>query len=590
MAKHKLSYALPVAVMAMGAFAAMPTAVMATASNPTNISNYNDLIECVKTENAVCMLSDKIIATDVLKVTAKGVTLNLNKQELTTNGAEELDLIKVDGGDLTITGEGYMTSKRLVATVDNGTLTIENGFLTSTGYYSIYGLNGANIYIKGGILKSGGYGAVSSNNTTGDMNVYISGGKLVNTDRASSIYMPTQANLQISGGEFYGSVVVRMGKVDISGGKFYASGNYDSPTGYLDYSGSAWLPSALSLWVNAKDYTSENKRGTQLDVNITGGEFISEYASTEYGAFGNSNDKFTNAVAIYDAGTNPAEQVQTVNVTISDGVFKAGQVDRIDRVPFKVYSREDITGEKGTSSAAKTISITGGTYSTKPMAEYLPKGMEAEESNGVYTIVPKEIDYQGETKGSDAAKAEERGETAIEGSVEFVGNTEEIDRNGYFIITDHGTNGLTPKATSSDSKLVAAFDLNMYDRNDNIVKVSDSEMKVKIALTEEQYNELKQYDSVVAVYFDENGNETEERIAAELVADENSNYYVVFTVTHFSTYGIIGMNEETATATTPETGTMTAAGASAANAGILAVATAAVISAIVGIAAIIRRK
>ncbi len=588
MAKHKLSYALPVAVMAMGAFAAMPTEVMATASNPINISNYNDLIECVKTENAVCMLSDKIIATDVLKVTAKGVTLNLNKQELATNGAKELNLIEVDGGDLTITGEGYMTSKRLVATVDNGTLTIENGFLTSTEYYSIYGLNGANIYIKGGILKSGGYGAVSSNNTTGDMNVYISGGKLVNTDRASSIYMPTQANLQISGGEFYGSVVVRMGKVDISGGKFYASGNYDSPTGYLDYSGSAWLPSALSLWVNAKGYTSENERGTQLDVNITGGEFISEYASTEYGTFGNNDNKFTNAVAIYDAGTNSTEQVQTVNVAISDGIFKAGQVDGTDRAPFKVYSREDIIGEKSTSDVAKTINMTGGTYSTELAAEYLPEGMEAEESDGIYKIVSKKVDYKGATEGSDKSKAKE-GKTAIDGSVEFIGDAE-IDRKGYFLITDHGTDGLVTEATSSDSKLVAAFDLNMYDRNDNIVKVSDSEMKVKIALTEEQYNELKQYDSVMAVYFDENGNETEERIAAELVADENGNYYVVFTVTHFSTYGIIGMNEETATATTPETGTMTAAGASAANAGILAAATAAVISAIVGIAAIIRRK
>ena len=588
MAKHKLSYALPVAVMAMGAFAAMPTAVMATASNSTNISDYNDLVECVKTENAVCILSNKIIATDVLKVTAKGVTLNLNKQELTTNGVDKLNLIEVDGGDLTITGEGYMTSKRLVATVNKGTLTIENGFLTSTNYFSIYGLNGANIYIKGGILKSGGYGAVSSNNTTGDMNVYISGGKLVNTSRASSIYMPTQANLQISGGEFYGSVVVRMGKVDISGGKFYASGNYDSPTGYLDHSGSAWLPSALSLWANAKNYTSENERGTQLDVNITGGEFISEYASTEYGTFGNSNDKFTNAVAIYDAGTNPAEQVQTVNVTISDGVFKAGQVDGTDRAPFKVYSREDIIGKKGTSDVAKTINMTGGTYSTELAAEYLSEDMEAEESDGVYKIVSKTVDYKGETEGSDASKAKE-GETAIDGSVEFIGDAE-IDRKGYFLITDHGTDGLVTEATSSDSKLVAAFDLNMYDRNDNIVKVSDSEMKVKIALTEEQYNELKQYDSVVAVYFDENGNETEERIAAELVADENGNYYVVFTVTHFSTYGIIGMNEETATATTPETGTMTAAGASATNAGILAAATAAVISAIVGIAAIIRRK
>ena len=588
MAKHKLGYALPVAVMAMGAFAAMPTEVMATASNPINISNYNDLIECVKTENAVCMLSDKIIATDVLKVTAKGVTLNLNKQELATNGAKELNLIEVDGGDLTITGEGYMTSKRLVATVDNGTLTIENGFLTSTEYYSIYGLNGANIYIKGGILKSGGYGAVSSNNTTGDMNVYISGGKLVNTDRASSIYMPTQANLQISGGEFYGSVVVRMGKVDISGGKFYASGNYDSPTGYLDYSGSAWLPSALSLWVNAKGYTSENERGTQLDVNITGGEFISEYASTEYGTFGNNDNKFTNAVAIYDAGTNSTEQVQTVNVAISDGIFKAGQVDGTDRAPFKVYSREDIIGEKSTSDVAKTINMTGGTYSTELAAEYLPEGMEAEESDGIYKIVSKKVDYKGATEGSDKSKAKE-GKTAIDGSVEFIGDAE-IDRKGYFLITDHGTDGLVTEATSSDSKLVAAFDLNMYDRNDNIVKVSDSEMKVKIALTEEQYNELKQYDSVVAVYFDENGNETEERIAAELVADENGNYYVVFTVTHFSTYGIIGMNEETATATTPETGTVTAAGASATNAGILAAATAAVISAIIGIAAIIRRK
>ncbi len=43
MAKYKLSYALPVAAMAMGTFAAMPTAVMAEASTNS---------ECFETSEA----------------------------------------------------------------------------------------------------------------------------------------------------------------------------------------------------------------------------------------------------------------------------------------------------------------------------------------------------------------------------------------------------------------------------------------------------------------------------------------------------------------------------------------------------------
>ena len=549
MAKHKLSYALPVAVMAMGAFAAMPTAVMAG----TSTWEYRTLDN---NENACYTIS----AGDQVEIDLNGYSITCaNGSAITVE--KGATLVVKDSKNI-----GEVISETGGAAVFNkgGNVKIENGNYLAKNWYTIKNLG--TMEINGGeiggtehknnssLVDNGWYDGTS---TTGHINdkgvahgdgeiavLTINGGMFTHLNTTSTIKSDDYSKTTINNGTFesaQGNLVQATGDVTINNGKF---------TGY----------------------------GTMIAFN------------------GDGSDIYPGKAEI-NGGTIDAKYVATSHSTnatlkITGGEFSG--LEGVVRGDTSTFNGEGITGGIF-NIAPETLLAEKYNYGKTKDGDFVvlnPAALEKLDSDGYelddeHNVVPKKIDYQGETKGSDAAKAEERGEIAIEGSVEFIGDVE-IDRNGYFLITDHGTNGLTPKATSSDSKLVAAFDLNMYDRNDEVVKVSDTEMKVKIALTEEQYNQLKQYDSVVAVYFDEEGNETEERIAATLV-EENGNYYVVFTVTHFSTYGIIGVNEE-ATATTPETGTMTAAGASAANAGILAAATAGVISAIVGIAAIIRRK
>jgi len=337
------------------------------------VGDFDELKTCLTGTDATCTLTSDIAASEPLTV-GRAVTLDLDEFELTYTDPN-VDLFEISAdGDLTITGDGEITAKRIVADVSGGKLTIKSGRIESEANFTIYGYDGATITIDGGEI-CGNWGVIGSNNTTGDMNVYIRGGKLISSIGATTIYMPTQMDLEISDGEVYGSIVARMGKITISGGTFYASSNYDSPTGYLNYSGSAWLPSALNLWVGSASYTSENARGTQLDLTISGGKFITTETETNYGTFGNA-DALTNAVALYEVGT--AEQ--TANITITGGEFDGG---------VKSYSREDILGTAGAKTVTVTTEISGGMFSEEPEHSYVVEGKDIFQTDEGYVVENK---------------------------------------------------------------------------------------------------------------------------------------------------------------------------------------------------------
>ena len=532
----------------------------------TNINTESELVECLEQRReTTCTLGSDISLSKTAMVYDK-VILDMNNHNITA--------INPEGGTFADAG-------KMMITVNHGAdFTVKGNGTISTGETDVFGpirLTDKDTLDESKVAKftlsdatlEGKYYGISGNGARHNTEVIVNSGTIKSGE--TGIYNPQKGSVVLNGGKIEAGatgVEIRSGSLVVNNGvEIIVDKNAECK---IDPNGNGTTTSGAAIAI------AQHTTKLPISVTINGGSFTAPVPIIESNPQGNDQTS-----------------INKVNMTIAGGNFVATNTENYGAV----YSED------------KTGFIAGGVFSSLADTDYIAEGHDYaktkdglnlvivdpakldEEGNELdenHNIISKKTDYKGETEGSDASKAKE-GETAIDGSVEFIGDAE-IDRQGYFLITDHGTDGLVTEATSSDSKLVAAFDLNMYDRNGNIVKVSDSEMKVKIALTEEQYNELKQYDSMVAVYFDKNGNETEERIAAELVADENSNYYVVFTVTHFSTYGIIGMNEETATATTPETGTMTAAGASAANAGILAAATAAVISAIVGIAAIIRRK
>ena len=126
------------------------------------------------------------------------------------------------------------------------------------------------------------------------------------------------------------------------------------------------------------------------------------------------------------------------------------------------------------------------------------------------------------------------------------------------------------------------------------VEVSENDgvsLTISVALTNEQYEALKDKKIMVA-FFDEEGVETGERIEATLEQREDGVWTVTFVTNHLSTYGIVAVENgsEEGGSGAPETGTMTAAGASATNAAIVTAVAVGILVSIVSFAYLSRRR
>lgn len=98
------------------------------------------------------------------------------------------------------------------------------------------------------------------------------------------------------------------------------------------------------------------------------------------------------------------------------------------------------------------------------------------------------------------------------------------------------------KKELADKNVKFVADINVLDGNNNVVKISNTKMKIRIALPEN----LKRYDKYEIVYIS-NG-EIKETIPAAV-----ENGYIVFETNHLSQYGIIATNTGNGTKS-PQTG------------------------------------
>lgn len=540
MAKHKTFSALSAAAMAMGAFSMLPTAVMAGTSNVELDENLT--------------LTESVAACYVVKAESN-VTIDLGGFDITCADGSAITVEK--DATATIKGTGNVISKTGGAAVFNkgGNVTIESGTYQANNWYTVKNLG--DMTIENGTFD----GVEHIPDSSLIVNGWYNGKGSHGNDKGVAHEEGVIATLTIQGGKFYQYNTTSMVKSDdysktyINGGTFVGSEK-----------GKYLVQASGAVEINGGEFTSESENSSLVWFNATGEE-----------GYTPGTAKITNAKSNTKYLVENNNGVASLEVT--GGTF------------------EGLTGiVNPRGAAAGTYSgkgISGGSFNIAPEA-LIAEGYEFDSETK--EVVSETIDYKDETERSDTTKAKQD-ETPVEGSVRFIGDAE-IDRKGYFLILDHGTDGLTPKETS-DTHLEEAYDLNMYDRDGNVVPIEDAEMRVQIVLNEEQYNKLKEYDEVKAVYFNEDGIEEGERIDARLWT-EGRMYFVEFTATHFSTYGLVGMNAEIElddetddaddTVATPETGTMTAAGASATNAGILAAATAVVMSVIAGIVAFIKRK
>lgn len=231
--------------------------------------------------------------------------------------------------------------------------------------------------------------------------------------------------------------------------------------------------------------------------------------------------------------------------------------------------------------------IKDGVFAVEPDEGGIADGYEAEqnEETGAWEILPKEINMV--EKGAMESDGDLEG-GVLRGSAVFT-SAFDADRKAYFELStldDDEIEALVLDATAGGD-LILPFDASLWsDRSGSplSIDVHDTSIMIRVILTKEQYDILKSYDSVKVVYFDDDGKEAE-RFDAVLGVDGDK-YYIEFTTTHLSTYGVVGVNEETVAA--PESGTMTAAGASASVAALVTAIAVGVLTSITSFAYLVR--
>ena len=347
------------------------------------------------TDNTYTLTED--VAIDKLTINANDtITLNLNGKKLTVN--EDCGVFVQ--GELTVIGDGTITCAETPIKVDGSAakVTVENGKVISTKNYAIYAAEGGTIVVNGGEVK-GLYGALTGNNTTGNMSFVVNGG-VVTAEQGPAIYMPGQVELTVTGGTLNGGVSLRMGQVNISGGTFNAiTTGIDMPTADVSgkpayaYSGNVWFPDAL--YVIGGTYSSTDAQyGNSLNLNITGGTFNC------------TNDKGS-AVAVYDLG----KVAQKMGVTISGNVVMTNKAT--DRSAYQVLNLTDlgvtapVAGYNNSEYIGKvSSSVTGGTFNTNPK-DYVPAaGYTVAKKDGVYTVSAKAVKEDGTGENTSAVKLE----------------------------------------------------------------------------------------------------------------------------------------------------------------------------------------
>lgn len=556
MVKNKVACVLSTAAMVVG------PSILTSATFATSISSPEALHGCLtSTEATSCVLDSDI-------------DMNNSLSSLTIGASKTLDL---NGHTLNFDYDDPATPG--IYTTDNNVLTVNatNGGVYNASGYGFSAETGGKVIINGGTFNT--VDSVLSGNNTFDgwMNFEVNGGTL-NPKIGQAIYMPGQGTLKVTGGTLNGGVSMRMGQAEISGGTLINNDtdNNDN-TGdnfYSNYTyNNIWFDSALTIMGGTYDETEETTDGNKLSLVVSGDAVIE---STHGNAFN-----------IYEFG----KYAQNVDVSIEGGKFVSST--GTDIKIHDMTSDTNINSEyRGTGNLVNlNLAVSRGLFTTAPDDTMIADGSETfktadgiavanpnelekenleyydEDGDGIYTLEPIKIDYEGDWfeelyDGENAVFIEIYKELLADRKAGFVAN--EITNIDEYNLTKGG-------------ELMKVLNFDIVDRDGVRIEVRDNDLRVYVDLSKEDYDKLAQFDKVYLVYFNEDKIEAE-RIEGKLMSEEDF-YWLEFTTTHLSEYGIVGgadaeVDGGGTAATAPETGAMTAHGASAT---VAAVATAVVI-------------
>lgn len=562
MAKKRIAYALSAAALMAGSGLFAPTT---WAEGDCVASDLASFEACLAGD------SETISATGTIVVSGEGVE-KIFVVDKDINGTADYDLFHIeDGAKVVVRGTGTINAGRYFAIADGAELVIDGPTINaiSPSSYGVYAKDNGRVTMESGQVVAD-YAAFAGNNTTGDMNFYINGG-LLKSNRYPAIYMPGQVDLVMRGGTLDGGIVARMGQIVIEDGTINKQSSPVAGDG-LDVNYSS-MPSMAdeAITLVAGSYKSSNASyGNDMNVTIAGG-----------------NVQINGDIVLYDLGNTATGYEQDVNVRIEEGRltgFKTKYTE--EEIGFALKS--GYTAGLNYAADRINVEIIGGEFTTEPAEENIVPGFEAElnEDTNVYEIYPKLVDYSDWGIESDFDD-EDQLPVYVEFDDEFI-----ADRKAT--LSALVVENIDELTLTGEGELLGAVDITMYDRDAHVIEVSDNHLVVYIDLDEETYNELSQYDELYAVYFNEDGEE-EERFEVSLEAyteEDYAWYWLSFETTHLSTYGIVGVNgedEEESTAA-PDTGTVTAAGASAVSAALVTAIAVGLLTSIISFTYLIRRR
>ena len=493
-----------------------------------------------------------------------GANLTIESGDIRGTGGRGRGIVLQRGGKFILNG-GSISGDPVSYMQDN--VTYWHNLVQVSGEATSAEINGGTITVGSGEGRA--FYSYAANTTMSNGAIYSNGDYAVEVDSADFTMSGGSIFGKTFGFVMFGGTNFAMSGGTVEAGSIAVSGNGTSTSDTITVGGNSIIRSGnLGIYApqieGATTITGGNveaKTGVEVragTLNISGGSFLVDgEAVYEISSNGNGSTTTGAAVAVAQHTTK-----QPIDVNITGGVFIAPVV----------FSEANPQNNSAEDIAKINLNIAGGVFSGSVVSEDFER--ESFITGGDF------VDMTAATDGT---------EVVINGAVVSDGvkklEVSEVEKNTL--------------ALFGGGTLVLARDIKLTDK-DGEVKVETSDgvnLIVSLAISDEEYAALMDYDKVQVVYFDDESKEAN-RIDAELKGNSTDGYYVEFTTTHLSTYGVVGVNESeeeseaeaVAETDSPETGTMTSAGASASVAAMAAAVTVGVLTSIVSFAYLMRRK
>lgn len=322
----------------------------------TGYATLQEAINAASAGDTVTLVANT--TEDITIAAGKDITLDTGTYTLTNKTGHTI----TNSGKLTIKGNGTIdnVTHQKGALVNKGTVTVMSSTFTRSKEAGTRTGNGGNSWY---VIDNNGTNAV----------LIFEGGKVVNTSGFSSLIRNLEATLLVKDGTFENNFIVLKnddnGTLSIQGGKVStkaAEGSAVQNWGDFTLKGGELNAVEGAVAISALSWDDQYKSETSIEAGTINGDI---------------------SVRIYGNTTTVSPEVE-----ISGGEIN-GDINAINKGILEVTGGE-INGTV-TSDDTATVTTAGGTYSTKPSDDMIPRGYKVfENDDSTYVVaIPVKITF-----------------------------------------------------------------------------------------------------------------------------------------------------------------------------------------------------